>query len=234
MLPPFHGERMRAYEEVIAEVARARDRDLAARGALRAQSADAGDHARGDPRAVFGVADGPRRDELRDLLGRCWSDAAAPRLGVRDADQAARPVRSLRPVPAASLDRTDELLAAEIAERRADPDLAEREDILSMLVAARFDDGSAMDDREIRDQLMTLLLAGHETTATALAWAFDLLLHDPAALARAPRGRGRRRRRLPRRDQHESLRLRPVVPSVGRVLPAPAELGGSELPAGTR
>ena len=74
---------------------------------------------------------------------------------------------------------TDALLAEEIAERRADPELSEREDILSMMVAARFDDGEAMSDRELRDQLMTLLLAGHETTATGLAWTFDLLLHEP-------------------------------------------------------
>ncbi len=90
-----------------------------------------------------------------------------------------------------------------------------------------------MDDREIRDQLMTLLVAGHETTATALAWAFDFLLHDPAALARA---------REAARDGDdafldaigtESQRLRPVITSVGREIPAPAELGGMELPAGT-
>ena len=79
---------------------------------------------------------------------------------------------------------TDRLLFAEIAERRADPELASREDILSLLVAARFEDGSRMEDRELRDQLMTLLMAGHETTATALAWAFDLLFRAPDKLQR--------------------------------------------------
>src|SRR6185312_2119919 len=69
----------------------------------------------------------------------------------------------------------DAMLDVEIAERRADP----REDILSMLVAARFEDGEPLDDAEIRDQLMTLLLAGHETTATGLAWTFDLLVRHP-------------------------------------------------------
>ena len=84
----------------------------------------------------------------------------------------------------ALLREIDEPLYAEIAERRADPDLESREDILSALVAARFEDGSGMDDSELRDQLMTLLLAGHETTATALAWSFDMLLRHPAQLAR--------------------------------------------------
>jgi cytochrome P450 len=128
---------------------------------------------------------------------------------------------------------TDRLLFAEIAERRADPDLASREDILSLLVAARFDDGSRMEDRELRDQLMTLLMAGHETTATALAWAFDLLFRAPDKL--------RRLREEVDDDGHdyldavieETLRVRPVVPFVGRQLLVGAELGGYGLPAGT-
>ena len=72
----------------------------------------------------------------------------------------------------------------QIAERRADPALDERDDILSMLVSARFEDGTEMSDSEVRDQLMTLLLAGHETTATGLAWAFDLLFRRPDAFER--------------------------------------------------
>ena len=75
----------------------------------------------------------------------------------------------------------DAMLDVEIAERRA-PTRATTS--ARMLVAARFEDGAPMDDREIRDQLMTLLLAGHETTATALAWTFDLLARHPDALAR--------------------------------------------------
>ncbi len=81
----------------------------------------------------------------------------------------------------------DEMLLAEIAERRRAPG----EDICSLLVAARFEDGTGMDDREIRDQLMTLLIAGHETTATGLAWTLDLLVRHPDVLARARTG-GRR------------------------------------------
>ena len=103
---------------------------------------------------------------------------------------------------------------AEIAERRADP----REDILSLLVAARFEDGEPMDDAEIRDQLMTLLLAGHETTATGLAWTFDLLLRHPPVLERLVAELDGGDEAYLRAVVAESLRLRPVVPLAGRRL----------------
>ncbi|MGH2954697.1 MAG: cytochrome P450 [Solirubrobacterales bacterium] len=125
------------------------------------------------------------------------------------------------------------MLAAEIAERRADPARDEREDILSMLVAARFDDGSAMDDSELGEQLMTLLLAGHETTATGLAWTFDLLLHRPEALDRLRAETDAGEREYLDAVITETLRLRPVVPFTGRELRADAELAGYALPAGT-
>jgi cytochrome P450 family 135 len=127
------------------------------------------------------------------------------------------------------VERADELLYAEIAEHRRRPDLAEREDILSMLLTATFDDGTAMDDREVRDQLMTLLLAGHETTATGLAWTLDLLTRNPAVLARARSGGEEYLRAV----IAESLRLRPVVPLAGRRLTVDLEADGVHLPAGT-
>src|SRR5438093_972845 len=108
----------------------------------------------------------------------------------------------------------DALLAAEIAHRRADP----REDILSMLVAARFEDGEPMDGGEVRDQLMTLLVAGHETTATGLAWTFDLLLRHPRVLERLIAAVDAGDEAYVRAVVSESLRLRPVVPLAGRRL----------------
>ena len=189
MLPPFHGERMRAYEEVIAEAA-----------IRQVESWPVGERFALHPsmqaltlevilRAVFGVEDDARRDELSENLVAILATTQSPRaVGLV--------IPRLRGLPpwrrtVARIQRTDELLAEEIRRRRADPDLAEREDILSMLVAARFEDGSAMDDRDVRDQLMTLLLAGHETTATSLAWAFDQLFHQPRGHGAAARG-GRR------------------------------------------
>ena len=120
----------------------------------------------------------------------------------------------------------DALLAAEIAARRAEPG----EDILSLLIAARFEDGEPMDDAEIRDQLMTLLLAGHETTATGLAWTFDLLLRHPHVLERSAEGDDDAYLRA---VVAESLRLRPVVPLAGRRLSEELRLNGHVLPPGT-
>ena len=107
--------------------------------------------------------------------------------------------------------------------------------MLSVLLQARDEDGEPMTDVELRDELMTLLVAGHETTATALAWAFDLLLRHPAELERL-RAEIERRRGDEYLDAviKETLRIRPVVPGVVRKLTAPLELDGYELPAGTR
>ena len=127
------------------------------------------------------AATGSTRVQLRSLFAR--------RTG-------ADPLAEVR----ARLAQVDEALFAEIAEHRLRDDLEERDDILSMLMTATFEDGTAMDDKELRDQLMTLLLAGHETTATALAWTFDLLLRHPASLGRLRHLARGRRRRLPEGD----------------------------------
>jgi cytochrome P450 len=111
--------------------------------------------------------------------------------------------------------------------------LDEREDILSLLIVARFEDGGAMSDRELRDQLVTLLLAGHETTATGLAWTFDLLLRHPAALTRLTAEVDAGEDSYLRAVVSESLRLRPVVPLAGRRLASELRGGGLSLPSGT-
>jgi cytochrome P450 family 135 len=231
MLPPFHGERMRAYEDVIADATE------------RAMSS----WPQGTPfplhpgmqaitlevilRAVFGITDERRREALSQALVAILAATATPRAvgfivpGLRRTP----PYRRL----AALDERIDELLAAEIAERRDDPDLQDREDILSMLVSARFDDGSRMEDRELRDQLMTLLLAGHETTATGLAWTFDLLFQRPDAMSRLVEEVRAGDHEYLDAVIEESLRVRPVVPFTGRELREPAELGGYELDTGT-
>jgi cytochrome P450 len=231
MLPPFHGERLRAYESMIEQAA---DRELASwrLGApFRLHPAMQAITLEVIMRAVFGVTE-ERRGELRarllEILAATRSPAAI-----------AFTVAGLRRLPRfrrlqRTIDRVDELLAAEIAEHRADPGLAQREDILALLISARDQHGEGMSDAELRDQLMTLLLAGHETTATALAWAFDLLLRDPEAHRRL-------RDEVDAGEGHdyldavieESLRLRPVVPFVGRELRRAAVLDGYSLPVGT-
>jgi cytochrome P450 len=230
MLPPFHGERMRAYEATVADVVAA-DTDTWPSG----QPFALHPHMQAVTlevilRAVFGVTDPARRSRLRDALGGLLASTASPtvqlrvllarRLGV-GGDPAVR----LRGV----LEEIDGLLAAEIADRREHP----REDILSMLTEARFEDGEPMDDREIRDQLMTLLLAGHETTATALAWTFQLLVHHPAEHERLVAAVEAGEEAYVRAVVSESLRLRPVVPLAGRRLGSELRVDGHVLPAGT-
>ncbi len=248
MLPPFHGERMRSYETIVREAV---ERELA----RWREGEEFAIHPRMQSitlevilRAVFGVTDPHRRAQLSERLPKLLGDTAsvalqlrmllAPRLGRAD------PLEGLK----SQLTGIDELLFAEIAERRSqgrgdgnsgddggfEDDSTGREDILSLLIAARFEDGGAMDDRDLRDQLLTLLLAGHETTATALAWTFDLLLRNPAALDRltaeldADEGD-----EYLRAVVSESLRLRPVVPLAGRRLARELELDGLTLPVGT-
>jgi cytochrome P450 len=229
MLPAFHGERMREYESIVREVV-AGDvdgwpdgRPFAIHPRMQAVTLEV------ILRAVFGVTDPGRRERLHDRLGRLLADTASAglqfgvllsrRLGGPD------PLERLRSLTG----EIDALLAAEIAERRADP----REDVLSMLLAARFEDGGAMDDAEIRDQLMTLLLAGHETTATGLAWTFDLLLRHPRELGRLVAEVDVGEERYLRAVVTESLRLRPVVPLAGRRLTAELPTNGHVLPPGT-
>jgi cytochrome P450 family 135 len=230
MLPPFHGERMRGYEQTVADVV-ARDvgtwpvgRTFALHPHMQAVTLEV------ILRAVFGVTDPDRRGRLSRALGRLLATTASPGLqfGVLLARRfgGPDPLERLQ----AQLGEIDALLAAEIAERRADP----REDILSLLVTARFEDGAPMDDAEVRDQLMTLLLAGHETTATALAWTFDLLLRHPPVLARLVEelDDGEEDAYL-RAVVTESLRLRPVVPLAGRRLASELRADGHVLPPGT-
>jgi cytochrome P450 len=133
----------------------------------------------------------------------------------------------------AALDHLDSVLYEEIARRRADH--ADRVDILSLLLEARDEDGDAMTDAELRDELVTLLLAGHETTATATAWAVERLARDRPRLDRlvSEIDAGASDDYL-NAVVNETLRVRPVVPLVVRILTDRMQVGRYELPAGTR
>src|SRR3954452_5087121 len=231
MLAPFHGNRMRAYEPIVREAA-AREIDrwptgepFPAHPSMQAITLEV------ILSAVFGVTDAARRPRLRTLPADLLSSTASPALQFA--------VLAMRrfggPDPLARIEglngEIDAILLTEIAERRADPQgTAERDDICSLLIGARFEDGEPMADREVRDQLMTLLVAGHETTATALAWTLDLLTHHPQALERL---RSQTDDTYLRAVISESLRLRPVVPLAGRRLSSELRVDGLALPAGT-
>jgi cytochrome P450 len=231
MLPPFHGKRMRAYEAIVAAVA---ERDLdgwplgepfPVHPRMQAVTLDV------IVRAVFGVTDPARGGELRELLRRLLDGTAS--FGLQFGFMLAR--RFGGPDPLAKLrvlrSEIDGLLLAEIAERRSAG--AGGEDILSALMAARFEDGEPMSDAELCDQLVTLLVAGHETTATALAWTLELLVHHPEALRALQEDLDGGSDVYLRAVIAEALRLRPVLPLAGRRLTSPLPVNGSELPPGT-
>jgi len=231
LLPPFHGDRVEAYRGLIDEIARAElarwpSGEMRLWPRMQAITLDV------IVRAVFGITDAERRRRmhvlLRDMLNRLTSARwvlgrtaltvatqgwATPRDPVR---------RMLAPVDAA--------LVEEIRLRRGAPP---GDDILSMLLDARREDGSPLSDAQLRDELMTLLIAGHESTATMLAWAFERLVRHPGRLKRL------REEAEDGGDEYadavvkETLRLRPVLPVVLRELTEPMELGGHSLPAGT-
>jgi cytochrome P450 family 135 len=232
MLPPFHGERMRSYEAVVGEIVTAEIDSWPLGRAFPIHARMQGVTLEVILRAVFGVAEGPRLDTLRLLLRDILAETGSMRMQLLGL-VARRRGRDPLAVVKARLAQVDEALLAEIAEHRLRPDLEERDDILSMLMTAQFEDGSAMDDKELRDQLMTLLLAGHETTATALAWTFDLLLRHPAELGRMRDSLAAGEDAYLKATISESLRLRPVIPLAGRRLAEDLVTDDLELPAGT-
>jgi cytochrome P450 len=225
MLPAFHGEAMEKLEGLVAEVT---DREV-------------GSWPGGEPvvlhsrlqgltlevilRAVFGLDPGPRLEALRERLTAILEFGTSPLSLLPPL-----PIRSVG--PGAEFDRrareVDELLFELIHERRGETE-GERPDILAMLLAARHEDGSPMSDQELRDELMTLLVAGHETTASSLAWAFERLSREPRVLAR-----------LSEADDdyvlatiQETLRRRPVLlNSAPRLTKQAVEIGGFPYPEG--
>ncbi len=229
MLPAFHGERMERLTGLIERVAEA---EVASwNGASELEL-----HPRMQRltmeiilRAVFGLDPGERLDAMRERLSRlaAYGDKPITLLG--------QPPEWLEPTlnrfgPVAGFvdlrEEIDALMFELIAERRAEP--GDRDDVLAMLLEARHEDGSPMSEQELRDELLTLLIAGHETTATTLAWAFERLVREPAVLGRlvdeidADDG-----------DEYltatirETLRRRPVLPNnAPRLVAQPIEVGG--------
>jgi cytochrome P450 len=233
MLPSFHGERMRSYESTMTEIVAAEIDSWPLHSEFPIHTRMQAVTLEVILRVVFGVSSGPRLDRLRGMLATVLQETASP--GRQVLGIALQRFGGNGPFARfeGQLREVDELLFAEIAEHRERPDLAERDDMLSMLMQAEFEDGSRMEDRELRDQLMTMLLAGHETTATALAWTFDLLLRHPAALARLRESLAAGEEDYLRATISESLRLRPVIPLAGRRLSKELVADGLTLPPGT-
>jgi cytochrome P450 len=176
-------------------------------------------------RIVFGVTDEARREEMRPLLKQLIQIGPTIFLGwMYPGLQRVGPWRRFHQLK----ERVDKLVYAEIAERRTADKLAERTDVLSKLLVAE----PAQSDEELRDHLITLLLAGHETTASTLAWTFHDLARRPQLLARAQRAADENDEDYLEAVVKEAMRLRPVIRNVARRLNKPVSVAGYDLPAG--
>ena len=224
LLPPFHGRRMKVYAEQIGDIVHA-DIDRWPEGQpfplyerMAAITFDV------IMRTVFGLEDERRERELRDGFRRLVDVG-----GLMLAFPVLRRKRLGRWRRFVALKaEVDALLIDLVRERRRESSLAERDDVLALLLQARDEHGGEMTDAEVRDELTTLLLAGHETTATALAWLFDYVLREDDVVERLRTGDGDYLDAV----VDEALRLRPVIPICGRLLREDIELDRWRLPAG--
>jgi cytochrome P450 len=227
MLPSFHGAAINAEAEMMAAVARSEvsrwpvGEPFALWPRMQAITLEV------VMRAVFGPEPDPRLDTLRQRLKRLTEWMNEPRnlnmLAMLGPDWVVRS-RGYR----AAMEPVEEAVMEEVRRRRAE---APREDVVSMMIEARYEDGSPMSERDLRDELVTLLTDG--PTSTSLAWCFERLLRNPETLERAREdvleGDGSYLDAVIK----ETLRLRPPVPVVVRRALEPMELGGYEVPAGT-
>ena len=231
MLPPFHGEAIRRYRERVAAITQAEvaswpcGKPFPIRERVQTITFEV------ILRAVIGVSDDARLARLRAVLPQLlefsvldmWSVWLFPQLletplGRRHRSQRVRP-------------EVDRLLYQEIAAHRADPE--RHDDILTLLVSARDERDQPLSDENLLDQIITLLLAGHETTTTGLAWACERLTRHPEAMRRLERELEAGEDAYLDAVVNETLRVRPVIDGVWRRLTAPAVVAGYRLPAGT-
>ena len=227
MLPAFHGERMQRLAALMTEVSDGevaswpREQSIALHPRLQRLTLEI------ILRAVFGLQRGAQLDSLRELLTKVLAFGDSP-LSLLP-----RPPRVLARFTALAsfewlMAQVDDLIFQLIEQRRCDDDAADGDDVLALLLAAEHDDGSPMSARELRDELMTALVAGHETTASELSWAFERLSREPMVLERL-------RDELDGGDDdsylaatiNETLRHRPVLPNAEpRLVKKPIEIGG--------
>ncbi len=230
ILPPLHGSRVATYAEAARSAAHA-DIDRWPLGTPFRL------HERMQRiafdvllRAVLGIEDETVFARMLDLFPALFA-RAGPIMMIQALQRDFGPLSPWRRFVRLR-DEVDDLVYDQIRARRSDPRLAERDDVLSLLLVARDEQGNGLSDRHLRDELVTFLIAGHETTATGLAWAADLLLRNPWVLERL-------RGEIAQGDDtyleavgKETLRIRPVIANVGRRVQEPVEFAGHPVAAG--
>jgi cytochrome P450 family 135 len=230
MLPAFHGARMSAYAELIGGIA-AREIESWPRGEIqRLRPRMQAITLEIIMRAVLGVTGGPRHEQLRRALRTLLTMLTDPKWTALLLAAGPQRLNAFAPFRRRLAD-VDRLVYEEITERRGS-DVGDREDIMSLLIAARHEDGTPMSDRDLRDELITLLVAGHETTANALAWAGERLARHPEKLRRLTDEAHAGGEAYTRAVVQETLRLRPVISIVQRVLKGPMTVAGYDLAPG--
>jgi cytochrome P450 family 135 len=239
LLPPFHGEAVQRYVEMIADVARQEidhwpvGEPFALAPRMQAVTMEV------IMRGVFGVGVAsdttPAERRMRQALRRMLAASMSPVYLLVEL----RNARHLEPkgLLAAVMAMVDRQMYAVIRERRAAADRDRRGDVLSLLLAARDEEGEPLTDHELRDELMSLVLAGHETTANSLAWTFERLLRTPPAYSRL-REAVRSGNRAGAQEYveatiHEGMRNRPVIPMIARLVMRPWRFGDYIVPART-
>ena len=232
LMPAFHRGSVRRFSGLVAELAAREVADWPIGTAFPIQERMRAITLEMVFRVVVGTAGGSRDDALRESIHELLDLVQNP-IAVLPAFQRELGGRSPFGKLMTIVEGIDRLLRDEISERRSDPASAERDDVLSMLVRPKTHEDGFLSDRQVRDELLTMLIAGHETTATALAWSFERLLRHPEI-----------HRRLLDELSHgaddalldavirESLRQRPVLPITARKLTRPVELGGYVFPKG--
>lgn len=236
MVPAFHRDAVAKQAEQMAEIAAANIAGWPLNKNFSVESQTTEMTLEVILRTVIGATDPERLAALRRVIPallylKPWETPAVAKPNLRRYG----PWRGL----GKRFAEADALLYAEIADRRADPNLAERTDVLAMLVRTADEDGRTLADVELRDQLMTLIAAGHETTSASLSWALERLIRHPDVLAKAVAAADASAAGDPAGDEYldavtkETLRIRPVIFSSGRLLKEAVDVGGYRLPAGS-
>ena len=235
LLPAFHGEVIQRYMEMITEVAETEidswtpGSELSLAPRMQAVTLEV------IMRGVFGIDRthaGSMESRMRETIRRLLAMSTTPLYQLVELRNHGR--KEPRDLLAAMLKISDRQMHAVIRARRADPDHESRTDVLSLLLAARDEDGQPLTDQELRDELMALVLAGHETTANSLAWIFERLLRTPEAydgLRDAVRsGDETRSSEYVEATIHEGMRARPVIPMIVRMVKRPWRFGEYVIP----